>query len=711
MKHFTFNFKWLVMSLLLCIGSSAWGQTPTTLFLETFGSTSSTSTYSSYTGYSATTGMFTTSGNVNTHYSGDGSVGRNNYSGNGCSSDYTGASGNSGCYQQGVKNTEKTIIQISNIDIEGYTDLSLSFGAIGGSTSHVIDVSYKIDNGSETSLINNGSITNASWTLLSENITGTGTSLTLYFKHTPSKGWLVRLDDIKVTGVLASTDPSSDAAFTNTTPSINYPATKTYSQAATTAAGYTGTITYSMTANTAGATIDSSTGLVTVTQAGSVTVKATAPAITGFAKSEATYTLTVNDTRTENPGLAWSNASADVTYGANNNVFPTLTNTHNVPVTYSSTNEDAATIDANTGEITLKDVTATTSIRASFAGNDDYLEQTVSYTLNVKKGPFVIKDGVFDFVEAASADPFKDYGSGMTLSSDYTTTPKTWTAGNVVMVTSVTSGNGYRWWSADGTLRFYNGAKATFSVPNGYVITKIVTTGANFDSANPSGLSGTTWSGASNEVALSVTATRNIKTITITYTTATQEATLGSNGYTTFASPYSLDLTTAKLPSGVSAYKAAVEGTTVTFTEIDQTVPANTGILLKGEASATVNIPVAASGTAVADNAFEVNAAGATFTGDGDYYYFGLKKNTLTFALFDPSSVAIPANKAYLMVLKSSIPASAKSLNVVFDETTGISTLERIVIDNDAWYDLQGRRVAQPTKGIYIHNGKKVFIK
>ena len=29
----------------------------------------------------------------------------------------------------------------------------------------------------------------------------------------------------------------------------------------------------------------------------------------------------------------------------------------------------------------------------------------------------------------------------------------------------------------------------------------------------------------------------------------------------------------------------------------------------------------------------------------------------------------------------------------------------------DTWYDLQGRPVAQPGKGIYIKNGKKVVIK
>ena len=87
---------------------------------------------------------------------------------------------------------------------------------------------------------------------------------------------------------------------------------------------------------------------------------------------------------------------------------------------------------------------------------------------------------------------------------------------------------------------------------------------------------------------------------------ATTPATLGSNGYATFASPYALDLTTANLPSGVTAYKASVNGTTVTFTALNQTVPANTGVLLKGT-TGTVNIPVAATGTAVEGNGFLVN--------------------------------------------------------------------------------------------------------
>jgi len=193
----------------------------------------------------------------------------------------------------------------------------------------------------------------------------------------------------------------------------------------------------------------------------------------------------------------------------------------------------------------------------------------------------------------------------------------------------------------------------------------------------------------------------------------TVSATLGTNGYATFASSEPLDLRSTILPEGLTAYKAAVSGTTVTFIALDQTVPANTGVLLQGTASETYNIPVASSGTAVEGNAFLVNDAGTTFTGDADYYYFGLIKNSLTFGVFDPSSVAIPANKAYLKVLKSSIDESpSRALTVKFgDEATGINAIKSEEMKDNSVYNLSGQRVSQPTKGLYIVNGKKVIIK
>lgn len=45
-------------------------------------------------------------------------------------------------------------------------------------------------------------------------------------------------------------------------------------------------------------------------------------------------------------------------------------------------------------------------------------------------------------------------------------------------------------------------------------------------------------------------------------------------------------------------------------------------------------------------------------------------------------------------------------------ETTGINAVSSSADKTDAeWYDLSGRRVAQPAKGIYVKNGRKVIVK
>jgi hypothetical protein len=45
------------------------------------------------------------------------------------------------------------------------------------------------------------------------------------------------------------------------------------------------------------------------------------------------------------------------------------------------------------------------------------------------------------------------------------------------------------------------------------------------------------------------------------------------------------------------------------------------------------------------------------------------------------------------------------------DETTGVESINRETITNNQFFDLQGRKVAQPTKGLYIVNGKKVVVR
>ena len=68
----------------------------------------------------------------------------------------------------------------------------------------------------------------------------------------------------------------------------------------------------------------------------------------------------------------------------------------------------------------------------------------------------------------------------------------------------------------------------------------------------------------------------------------------------------------------------------------------------------------------------------------------------------------IPKNRAYLSTTSTGAPALDMNWG---DETTGIVNVNRETITNNQYYTLDGRRVAEPTKGIYIINGKKVILK
>ena len=84
---------------------------------------------------------------------------------------------------------------------------------------------------------------------------------------------------------------------------------------------------------------------------------------------------------------------------------------------------------------------------------------------------------------------------------------------------------------------------------------------------------------------------------------------------------------------------------------------------------------------------------------------------------FHPTSGGtIPANRAYLQIPTSTwstISTSGARMLMSFDddETTGVESINRETITNNQFFDLQGRKVAQPTKGLYIVNGKKVVVR
>ena len=71
--------------------------------------------------------------------------------------------------------------------------------------------------------------------------------------------------------------------------------------------------------------------------------------------------------------------------------------------------------------------------------------------------------------------------------------------------------------------------------------------------------------------------------------------------------------------------------------------------------------------------------------------------------------VKCDANKAYLKLVNDLTHIS--SLSFRYDGSTGVEDVKTENGEVKAIYDLQGRKVVNPKEGLYIVDGKKVFIK
>ncbi len=175
-------------------------------------------------------------------------------------------------------------------------------------------------------------------------------------------------------------------------------------------------------------------------------------------------------------------------------------------------------------------------------------------------------------------------------------------------------------------------------------------------------------------------------------------AVISAAGYATFSAPYAVDFSA----TDVEVYTAAVNGDKVMLTAVDsKKVPANTAVILKGE---TVTGTVIASADALEDN--ELLVSDGTVVGNGSIYVLA-KKDAVGFYKL-ANDVTIPAGKCYLDTASS----APEFLGFSFGgETTGISQIENGKLRIENVYNLNGQRVAQPSKGLYIMNGRKVVIK
>lgn len=164
-------------------------------------------------------------------------------------------------------------------------------------------------------------------------------------------------------------------------------------------------------------------------------------------------------------------------------------------------------------------------------------------------------------------------------------------------------------------------------------------------------------------------------------------------------------------PEGVTVYKATVSGNELMLDEIsDGIITAGKAVILKKATEGDIVLSVVASGSS---DDYEGNALRGVDTEtaqSGTNYVLSMVGGNFGFYKL-ASSKKLSANKAYLP--GSSISGAREFIGFGFSE--GATKIDHVSVKTNevdgTVYDLQGRRVSQPTKGLYIVNGKKVVIK
>ena len=137
-----------------------------------------------------------------------------------------------------------------------------------------------------------------------------------------------------------------------------------------------------------------------------------------------------------------------------------------------------------------------------------------------------------------------------------------------------------------------------------------------------------------------------------------------------------------------------------------EAIPAGTPVLLKNEG--TYEFPVATETPAAVTTALLVSDG--TITSADNAFVLANKEQGVGFYRWigNSDSPAIPAGKVYLVYTGTSAPDF-----IDFGDATGIRMVNDsgFMVNGSETYNLNGQRVAQPTKGLYIVNGKKVIIK
>lgn len=182
-------------------------------------------------------------------------------------------------------------------------------------------------------------------------------------------------------------------------------------------------------------------------------------------------------------------------------------------------------------------------------------------------------------------------------------------------------------------------------------------------------------------------------------------------GWNTICLPFATNVSTIANDAELYEFTGA-SNTSITLTKKDDgAMVANTPYFVKTTAAISdpivfTNVTVSGAG---AGSTSEYN--GLTFKGNYEADFSMNGKYGIASGVIRPGS-STATLKAFGAYFDGTWPVSARELNIVIDdETTGISTITSSQFTTEDVYNLNGQRIQQPQKGIYIKNGKKYIAK
>ena len=599
--------------------------------------------------------------------------------------------GSSNWYQIGSSNNKLTSLELSTSGISGtITNIDVVWSSAGSNSA-----SLAASVGGSAFTSNNASTSSS--TLATTNFTGSASgTITLSFTATTG----IKLQKITVTygdPIPATTVTIDATGITNTDVKEG---TEAGTLTAIVAAGETtiegATVTWSSN-NTAVATVGETTGVVTLVTAGTAKITASYAGVAGtYKSSSADYTLTVTDSRTE-PTLTFDPATLPTLATDDEDLTLTLTTDYDGTITATSSDASKATITAtaasNQWTISPK---AAGNVTFTFSGpaTANYKAANATLSLTVTAGTSI------KLVKTISISewPSLSYGDAST----YTVEGVNFTA------TQCMKNSGLQFKRNAGKL-----ASPTIKSEHGYTL--IATTHAENGSGKLTIQIGNEESVelASGGKTAIVTTTSTAASFTIENNSSNACNLLSlvimpnlyvtSNGWATFITPAAMGFAaeTAYIVTAVDEDEGSITIDDVTA------VPANTPLLVKGEGVKAVSVPATAP-SAPAGNLLSVSDGSAPASG---YYNYVLAKDGDGAGFKQWTGDASTLKDRVVLVLHFA-KSEARMLRFAEDDTQGISAaLMNKETMNDVVYDLQGRSVARPTKGLYIVNGKKVIMK